>query len=179
MLNDPYDSNPQAPSAVVAQCICPKCQAAIQPTDRRCWLCSARLESVNPYGQVVPGPESQSSALRPNSALRPRESANAAWDWFAWAILGLCVGLALLVGIGIAVDSPGGLVPYAIVVVPSLLATLVRGVRDAGPQGELRPQKLLFTLITSSIMTVGILALLAVAAIGLLFLYCVAETYRR
>jgi len=84
-----------------------------------------------------------------------------------------------LVGIGIAVDSPGGLVPYAIVVVPSLLATLVRGVRDAGPQGELRPQRLLFALITSSIMTVGILALLAVAAIGLLFLYCVAETYRR
>lgn len=178
MLNDPYDPNTQSPTAIVAQCICPTCQAAIHPTDRRCWLCSAPLESVNPYGQAVPGPTPRVSTTRPNSPLRPRESANAAWDWFAWAILGLCFGLAILVGIGIAVDSPGGLIPYAVVVVPSLLATLVRGVRDAGPQGELRPQKLLFTLITSSFMTAGVLALLTVAAIGLLFVYCLAAAYR-
>ncbi|MEI8212130.1 MAG: hypothetical protein WCI02_08270 [Planctomycetota bacterium] len=168
---------------VIAQCICPKCQATMKPTDKRCWLCSANNESPNAFGEsasVIPDPsfgEIPTSSVVARS-FPPIESRYSRWDTIAWCILGLCAVMSVLIAIGIAVDSPGGLIPFAIVLVPSIIVTLLRGFADRGPQGELKPQKILVTLLISWVITMGAVFMLSVAAVVLMFLVCLTQIAR-
>lgn len=164
-------SPPSLPTAVV-QCICPKCQAVMKPTDKRCWLCYAENRSNNAFGESVPTIAQTRTNATTTAANRSR------WDALAWGILGLCAVMAVLVAIGIAVDSPGALIPYAIVLLPAMIVTLTRGFVERGPEGEWQPRKMLLTLAISWLVTMGAMVLLTIGAVVLLFLMCLSQGVR-
>lgn len=138
--------------------LCPLCGASCRTTDKQCWMCQSPIEA-NPYA-VAQSPEVAASA--PNTR----------YDAIFLVFLLVCVGLALLIGIGIAAEDPGGLIPYLIVVGPAFAVTGVRALWQLGSTGRTRPGKLLISLVVSFALTIGVLALLAVAAVILLFILC-------
>lgn len=138
----------------------------MKPTDKRCWLCYAENRTKNAFGESVP---TMAHARASTAAGRSR------WDALAWGILGLCAIMAVLVAIGIAVDSPGALIPYAIVLLPAMIVTLTRGFVERGPEGEWQPRKMLLTLAISWLVTMGAMVLLTIGAVVLLFLMCLSQ----
>lgn len=140
----------------------------MKPTDKRCWLCYAENRSTNAFGESVP----RIAHAGTTAANRSR------WDALAWGILGLCAVMAVLVAIGIAVDSPGALIPYAIVLLPAMIVTLTRGFIERGPEGEWQPRRMLLTLAISWLVTMGAMVLLTIGAVVLLFLICLSQGLR-
>jgi hypothetical protein len=144
----------------------------MKPTDKRCWLCYAENRSTNAFGDPVPTIAPARTTAATTATNRSR------WDALAWGILGLCAVMAVLVGIGIAVDSPGALIPYAIVLLPAMIVTLARGFAERGPEGEWQPRKMLLTLAISWLVTIGAMVLLTIGAVVLLFLMCLSQGMR-
>ena len=142
---------------------CEHCGTNIPAHAANCWLCSGG----NPYA---------SSSLTGRSDTEPRASlSERRVQGVCTALLGVSVVLAVLVGIGFAVQDPGMLVPYAIVIGPPLLATLIRVVIEVGSRKPLKPSSLLLTMYGSFAITVGVIALLFVAALAALFVICTSQ----
>jgi hypothetical protein len=82
------------------------------------------------------------------------------------------VVLIVLVGIGIAVDSPGGLIAYLLVVVPPLLGATIHIVRKERAGTKLSWYQRFTTLLVSGVVMMGLLVAIAVALIAILFTIC-------
>ncbi len=89
----------------------------------------------------------------------------------AWLRASLVV-LALFIGTGLAVQDQGLLIPFAIVVGPAFLATIIQAAYTYSGNRAVKPSALVLTLIGSVAITVGLLAVLALAAIAALFVMC-------
>ncbi len=95
------------------------------------------------------------------------------WDVVFGILLGICVLLTILIGVGLAVGDRGLLVPFAIFMGPAYVVTMIRGIVPRGNKVSSRPASLLLTFVVSLLATVLISTILAIAAVVLLFLACI------
>lgn len=87
-------------------------------------------------------------------------------------LLLVCLGLAVMIGIGMAMQDPGALVGYLILIGPAFTITGVRALRQVSETGQVQTGKLLLGFVVSIMVTVLVLTALAVAAIVLLITTC-------
>jgi hypothetical protein len=150
---------------VLVHRFCPYCGAELQDKSGRCWLCHAPKSEVNPYAATTaPAPEGEIPTKF------------TAWDVVFTVLLGICVVLTILVGIGFAVQDQGMLIPFAIFVGPPYLITIIRGLHGVGTARQLKPSGLFLTLMVSAVATTLVVIMLAVAAVVVLFIMCITQS---
>lgn len=141
--------------AVAALLVCPHCRADNPPDNKLCWLCRAPLSGELVTAELVVKP-------------RPLPLA----EGFFWTLTIACLGLLLLVGVGIAQDDAGMLIPYAILLAPALLATLARSLLSASRGKRISGMEVFLTLLLSASITILVVVVLFVAAIVAFLAYC-------
>lgn len=137
--------------------VCHECGAENLHLALRCWMCHADLKRVPQVviAEIVPDP--------PKYA--PSE--------IFWMVLTALVGVLLvLVGIGLASEGPEPLIPYAIVIVPAFIATVVRVARKQSRGVRIGWGERLLTFLISGMAVIGFIGLLIVAALTAMFVYC-------
>lgn len=147
---------------VIASHSCVHCGARSQSERGRCWLCYEDKSTPNPFAATGP-------SLREEAIAFPQNH----WDIVFSVLLGLCVLMTLLIGIGLAVEDRGLLIPFAIFVGPAYAITLIRGMVQVTTKQGARPSSLLVTFLVSILATVSISIVLTVAAAIMLFLICI------
>lgn len=140
--------------------ICESCGVSIPPQAPACWLC----RGGNPYASLPPGERQQIDKTISQSERRVQG--------ICLALLGGLVVLAIFIGIGLAVQDLGMLIPYSIVVGPAFLATMVQAAYGYSGNRTVKPSSLVLTMIGSVAITVGLMAILALAAFAALFVMC-------
>ena len=147
---------------------CVHCGALSQTKNGKCWLCYESGTTPNPY--AISG----NTAIPGNTATDPAiPSPMTSWDIVFSVLLGICVLLTLLIAIGLAVQDPGTLIPFAILMGPAYLVTIIRGAIPSRRPGGSRPASLFLTFIVSLLATVLISTVLIVAAAVMFFLACI------
>lgn len=133
---------------------CPEC-GAVQISGRTdCWLCFRRMSDVIIAELVVLPKE-----ITPDATT------------FNLASIFLIITL-IAVGLGLAASEPGFAVIFVIIVVPALIAT-VRLVQKRTIHGEqIGVLQKIATFMVSSLAVVGLLLVIAVAAVVALFAVC-------
>jgi hypothetical protein len=149
------------PPVIVTQ-TCGHCGALSQTRNGKCWLCYESETTPNPY--AISGNTATESGIPPPTT---------AWDIVFSVLLGICVLLTLLIAIGLAVQDPGTLIPFAILMGPAYLVTIIRGAIPSRSTKGSRPASLFLTFIVSLLATVLISTVLIVAAAVLFFLACI------
>ena len=145
---------------VIATQTCAHCGALSQTKAGKCWLCYESMSAPNPY------------AVSQNISAEPADqSPMSAWDIVFSVLLGICVMLTLLIGIGLAVQDVGMLIPFAFLVGPAYLVTLLRGFASTKAEST-RPAALLLTFVVSLLVTVSLAILLLVGTAIMLFFVC-------
>jgi hypothetical protein len=138
---------------------CPHCGAECDARSQRCWLChgnvSAKAEIVD--AEVVSEP--------------PRHAPSDVFFAVAAGILALVI---VLVGVGAALTEPGLAVMMGVVVVPALVATVVRIQQQQYRHGYVSWGERLATFVVSASLVVGVLMLLCVAAVVAFIIFCFA-----
>jgi hypothetical protein len=135
--------------------VCPQCGAAQSVADRPCWLCG---------GKTVPEDAVTAEIVEP----RPSFVSEAVFA----ALSGLMGGVLVIMGIGLWLQEPALGIGFAVLALPALVATLVRGaVRRSRGQPVTWAQRLATFAVALSI-TLGVLSLLVVAAVVALFIAC-------
>jgi hypothetical protein len=172
---NPTDEAAQPP--VVQHYTCSQCGALCDSARQRCWMCHAdssyfrSSQQDNPYRtQAMPY-----EPLMPGLQPLPAAAFSSRYDGLFSALLIGCVVLALLVGLGMALQDPGALVGYAILVGPAFAVTGVRALWQIGETGKTQPGRLLVSLAVSFAVTIAVISLLAFAAIVLLFALCIQQ----
>lgn len=146
---------------VLATNVCVHCGALSQTKEGKCWLCYENKSEPNPF------------AVSGNLILETSHSRTTAWDVVDHVLLGVCVVLTLLIGIGLAVQDQGLLIPFAIFMGPAYAVTIFRGTVSITGKGTPRPASLFVTFVVSLLITFLVSILLIVAAVILLFLICI------
>jgi hypothetical protein len=149
---------------VIATVACVHCGALSQSNDGRCWLCYEDKSALNPF--VATG-----SPLSEETASSPMGK----WDVVFSVLLGLCVLMTVLIGIGLAIEDRGLLVPFAIFMTPAYAITIVRGMVQMTTKRSPRAASLFVTFVVSILATVSISIVLTVAAAIMFFLMCIGE----
>ena len=140
---------------------CNHCGARSQNKDGKCWLCYEDPSSSNPYA-------APNVTVEQGNTLSQSSKSDNVFN----AILGVCILLTVLVGIGIAVQDPGLLIPYAMVLGPAYAITLLRGSIQYGKSSTHNPANLLLTFAVSLLATVLVSIVLVVGAAIVFFLIC-------
>ncbi|MCC6510376.1 MAG: hypothetical protein IT423_14830 [Pirellulaceae bacterium] len=143
--------------------VCQKCGATNPPHATTCWLCNGTDD--NPYS----APPSQEPNLLQTPVLSPTQSRV---EIVFMLLLAVTIGFAGLVGIGIAVQDPGMLVPFLIIVGPAFIATGSRALVSVAKGERPKASALFVTLLWSGMFTALTIALLVVSAVIALFLMC-------
>ena len=149
------------PPVIVTQ-TCSHCGALSQTKNGKCWLCYESMATPNPFAVSV-NTVSEPATQSPTTTL----------DIVFGVLLGICVLLTLLIAIGLAIQDPGTLIPFAIVMGPAYLVTIIRGASPSRKSGNPRPASLFLTFIVSLLVTVLISVVLIVAAAIMFFLACI------
>lgn len=150
--------------------------ASLPPVVERCKTCGAELPSEAPICWLCRTPRGQMQPLGPilATAVGPPQFVLAT-NIFTYGMIFGGGLLLLLICIGMVVDTQDNFVPAIIVGavggVP-LLATLVRTVKRHRETGSASFLDTLLTLMAYSAIAVGLLTLLAVAAVGALVIWC-------
>ncbi len=134
--------------------ICPYCQAAVARGAANCWLCQSSL-GLNPYEAVATDPEAV-----PNGSEALLVSLSIG-----------CVGLAAIVAIGLASGSPGLIVILLMAALPAFAIAWPQ-LNRSSVAGRVRASDVAKTVLLSLALTIGILGLVFVAAVVLLFFFC-------
>ena len=143
---------------VLATNACAHCGALSQTKEGKCWLCYENKSEPNPFavsGNLITS--------------EPPQSQMTTWDVVFSVLLGLCALLSLLIGIGLAVEDKGLLIPFAIFIGPAYAVTIFRGTVSIRSKGTPRPASLFVTFVVTFLVSI----LLIVAAVILLFLMCI------
>lgn len=138
--------------------ICPECGADCARDAPYCWMCRADLSHMTPVVTaelVAPAPGRASEII------------------FAFVTV-LLVGLACLIGLELLIDKPGLAILYAIIAVPPIVATLVRIQNRQQQVGRISWGESFVTLLVSTVVTIGAIFLMALAAVVALGLFCAA-----
>lgn len=139
---------------------CPHCQALNDTRAPICWLCKQPLPE-NPW--------------RDSGTVQPAENKDwNALDYFFMALLLICFGLTVLVGIGICQGDRGMLIPLVIVCAPAYAAVFIRMGIQAAAGEKPSPAKGFVWFIASFMITIGIIAILILAAIVAAIATCFA-----
>lgn len=155
---------PVDPSAPIHPVRCLDCGANNVNTSQRCWLCGKELALE---------PELIDQALRTAYQSPLATSVQGAEEGLGGLITSLVlVAVIVLLGLGIAADEPGMLVPYFLVVVPAFAGMHVAVSRYRAKGRPLGAVGRVVAFFVSIAVVFGLLALLAVAAVAALFLYC-------
>ena len=153
--------------------------ASLPPVVERCKTCGAELPSAAPLCWLCRTPRGQMRELPNQSGSAPSAPhfvlAN---NLFTYGMIFGGGLLLLLMCVGMVVDTQDNVLPAiifgAVGGVP-LLATLVRTVRRHRETGSASFLDTLLTLMAYSAIAVGLLTLLAMAAIGALVIWCFYE----
>lgn len=144
--------------------VCSRCGSMNPPYATQCWLCSGGDRASSAVAALVPADQYVS------------DPAIARWhartQTICAALLVVCVVLTVLIAIGIAVDQPGALIAFGIVVGPAYLATGLRALRSMTTNEKMDASKLLFTFILSGTFTVLAIFLLVIACFVCFFVWC-------
>jgi len=165
-------------SGVVA---CPVCGSGNARTTERCWVCGAPLAGAAPVG--APPPDRTQSGTR-------------TFQLLGWSALLLALGFtALLIGVELALEWPGLLIPYAVVVLVAFAAlgrtawvqirkpvdvstpTTRTGDATGPPDGKITGAEVAQGValgLTIALAVIAGLILLMVAAMVIFFLICLA-----
>lgn len=158
MSEKPELSNTSEPPIVAKACSI--CGAVGAKDAQQCWMCGQNPHS-NPYAGPAPVQE----------FTQPAEAKSKLEPLFR-VLLGICVVVVVLIGIGLAVQDPGALLGFAILVLPAFLITGVRALWQVHREGKTSAGSLLVSLLTSFAVTIGIFMVLIAAGIILLFVMC-------
>lgn len=158
------NSNHPSEPPVLQLRLCKVCGAICQTNEGVCWMCRSRTggESANPYAAVAP--EIVTDELVSYSGQ----------DTIFAVLLIACFFSAILVGVGIGTQDPGLFVAYLILIGPAFAITGVRAFSQSLYRGGPKPKALFMSLIISLTVTIGVVGLLAIAAIVLLFVLCIS-----
>ena len=145
------------PNPAVESKICVECGAENWAYAADCWLCKRDLSDVEAVvnAEIVAPPVSTSA------------------NTFFAVVTGILGIVLVLIGIGLYLEEPGAAIGYMILVIPPLIATIVR---TMAKQGE-RPVgwgERLATFLISSVVFFGILVMLCIAAVVAFFAICLA-----
>jgi hypothetical protein len=149
---------------VIATHPCIHCGALSQSKDGRCWLCYESKSSPNPF--AVSGSFQTDDPVNAPATKR---------DTVFMVLLGVCVLLTLLIGIGLAVENRGLLIPFAIFLLPAYAVTIISGIASASRNRNPGPASFFFTFVVSLLVTALIAIVLIAAAILFLFLSCMGS----
>lgn len=169
MTDNPPEAAPVPPVIQPGQC--QFCHAVIEPQLQRCWLCGASQpnaqRATNPYTQVPP--------QKPAHGPQPTQGESSVYDTLMTVMLGGIVFVTVLLAIGIGIEEPGMLVFYGIFALPPLFVAGVQGLMQVSKEGKARPGSLVLSWLVSVLIMIGLAALLIVAALVMLIVYCFAE----
>ncbi len=152
---------------------CSRCGSMNPPHATACWLCGPNNTSQASESSAILIPDPQflnDPGIRRNQSLAQALSA---------VLLVVCVVLTILVGVGLAAQEPGSLVPYAIFVGPAYLATGVRALYKTSHGERPTAASLLMTFLMSGVFTFMAVILLAVASFVAFFVWCLHEVFSR
>ncbi len=142
---------------------CPQCGADSVPFAKHCWMCGADLQNAPKRNIPIAGQAKPTWAAGESTAL---------------IVVAILCAVVLLVGLGIAANEPGLVIPYAIFAGPALLATLIRATRKRVQGKPMGIAESIGTFLVSGMIVFGILVLLVIALIIGLIAYCFAELAR-
>lgn len=151
---------------------CPECGAQCSGSSTVCWICQAPLS-----GSETAGRESSTSTFVANrdlsrAASRPSNaSATAVEGGDAVALVVLFVAV-IAVGAGLALESPGLVIPFAIVATPAALLTMRKHSRRQASQGSVGWADVLADFLGAIATTIGVLILLVVVLFIALAAFC-------
>lgn len=162
------DSVPGQEPPVLDMVQCLKCGAAVEARAglSRCWLCGTTLPDFTSSASSNPF---EPTAIPPNPG---SVSASKVYDTLMMGILVAIVILTILVAVGIGLSDPGMLVIFLILTVPPFIIVGAQGGTQIMKDGKARPGSLVLTWLLSTMAAIGIAALLAVAAVIMLVVYC-------
>ena len=149
---------------VIATHACIHCGARSQSNEGPCWLCYEDKSAPNPFAVT-------DASLGKDEAVT---SVNR-WDVVFSVLLGLCVLMTLLIGIGLATEDRGLLVPFAIFMAPAYAVTIIRGMAQLSTKQSARPASLFVTFVVSLLATISMSIILAAAAAIMFFFICIGE----
>lgn len=157
---------PVAASPALDSVFCAECGAENKLPAQKCWLCYRPLSGAHDVitAEVVGQPP-------------PRPHDGMSQFVFGGMTLG-SFALVLLVGASLATNEADLLMPVAIVILPAVIATAVSLFRSSRTEQGTNWQRAFFTMLASFGITMGILALLAVALFVTLFAMCINEISR-
>lgn len=148
--------------------ICQKCGATNPAHATSCWLCKGA--GTNPYAAA---PSIQPTSTASRSIVQTPPAQSRAEDVFLVLLL-LVLVLAILIAVGLAIQDRGMLVPYLVVVAPALVATGGRALYSVAKGERPKPSALILVFLWSTMATIGLAVLLAVASVIALFLMCIS-----
>lgn len=151
---------PQLPATT-----CLRCGASNPPHAAKCWLCE-RNDTKNPY--AVQSHLQSNAPPQRGSSLSAQGRVEVV---FASLLIGALI-LAIIVGVGIAAQDPGLLIPYLIVIAPPIMATSVRALVSVSQHKKPSAYALFMTFLWSGLFTILALVLLVVATVVALFVWC-------
>jgi hypothetical protein len=144
--------------------VCPHCGAAVAADAAKCWLCYGPLGGRR---EVVMAEAVTAEAVKP-AVRRPSPLT----EGFFLVLTLVCLLLIVLVGIGIAQDDPGLLIPYLIFLSPALLATVSRALISHSRGNRVTAMEVFLTFLVSASATILLVMVLFFAAIVAFFIYC-------
>jgi hypothetical protein len=148
---------------------CPECGAECSFVARKCWMCGASLVAKGAGGAAVG--ENIFVARRGASESRPPQyrEMQASVDNASLAFMALAL---VIVGCGIAREAPGLGIVYAIVMLPAMLATVVKRSRRIQSHRSAGWGDTIADLFSGIAIGIGILVALPVVAIIAVLIFC-------
>lgn len=150
------------PLAAGKPALCPRCGAKLTSSFAACWLCLGMPEDRNSV--KVDSPATQTYVAGDGS--------NSSFDTIFTVILASCGLMAILIGIGLTIQSPGLLVPYLFLLGPILIASGVHGSQQIVTTGHIQPRSLFKTVMIASLTVFALVAALIVAFVIFLLVIC-------
>lgn len=158
---------------------CGTCGSGNDAARVRCWVCGAGRPSATALSSSAPG---SSAAPRPATP-QPLTSSRSGQRTAAWFIVILAIlFLSLLIGIELALQWPGMLIPFGLLVVVvgvgvgALMRAHFAAALDPARASQVAVGDVLLgastALATASLVVLGLLALVVVCALVLFYMLC-------
>jgi hypothetical protein len=137
--------------------VCPHCRAENFGDARQCWLCFAPFSDGE---EIVLAEVVEKQRRSPLT------------EGFFLLLTFACLVLMAIVGLGLAQEDRGFLIPYMILITPPILATVSRTISSASQGKPVSAMDVFLTFLISASVTVLIVMVLFVAAVVALFALC-------
>lgn len=147
------------PNDTLEMRLCVDCGAAVHADADKCWLC----------GRANPGASGHRADVVQAEVIRRGGSGKLEWTASSLLILVALV----VVNVGVWMIEPGIGLLMTLILVPAAVATTIRAAKQRGKGKQMSWGERALTFFLSAAASVGILAMLMVAAFVAFFIYCV------